>query len=266
MKRHPRPIRHRPLEWLVSELSGQSELGAKREMRILTRAILRHPDLGVAELWEAVTSIGMMDSSRTFRKEVENTYQRMRPKERHRARSIMMDYYYMINEFDLALSFCSIRSLNSPSELMFAMDLYLHANRLDEAKAVARKCEKALPKAETASDAGSLIEAIACYHARCRNWGAALEAWSLAPRDEPMARNAAVGRAEVFIAGALDAISSELATVTRLMKQPPSELNLSLPGIEDKLYKDTQRDLLRIKRGLERLLPGRSRRAFGLIE
>jgi hypothetical protein len=257
-------VTHGSLEWLVSELNGQSELGAKTEVRKLTRAILHHPDLTARELWEAVTSIGTMDSPRKWRKDVEDSFQRLRPKERQRARSIMMDYYYMIGEFDLALSFCSIRALNTPSELMFAMDLYLNADRLDEAKAIARKCKKALDQVQSAFDAGSLIEALACYHARCRNWVAALETWSLAPRDEPLARNAAIGIAQVFMAGALDAIGSELTTVHQLMKKMPSEINLTLPDIEEDLLKETERDLLRLKRGLEKLLPEKSRRALGL--
>jgi hypothetical protein len=253
------------IEWLVSELEGQLQLGAQKQVRKLVRALLRHPDLTAGELWEALISIGTMDSPREWRKEMEDSYQRLRPRERQHARVIMMDYYHMIREFDLALSFCSIRSINTPTELMVAMDLYLHADRLAEAKAIAKKCKKALAQAQSAFDVGSLIEALACYHARCRNWVSALETWSLAPRDEPLGRNAAVGIAEVFIAGALDAIGSELTTVRQLMKQMPSEINLTLPGIEEKLLKDTEKDLVRFKRGLEKLLPEKSRRALGLI-
>jgi hypothetical protein len=259
MERDKRTTTIESIEWLVSELDGQLQLGAQKQVRKLVRAVLRHPDLTASELWEALISIGTMDSPREWRKEMEDSYQRLRPKERQHARAIMMDYYHMIREFALALSFCSIRTINSPTELMVAMDLHLHANRLAEAKSIAKKCKKALAHAQSAFDAGSLIEALACYHARCRNWVAALETWSLAPRDEPLGRNAAVGIAEVFMAGALRAIGSELTTVHRLMKQMPSEINLTLPGLEEKLLKDTEKDLVRLKQGLEKLLPEKSR-------
>ena len=68
----------------------------------------------------------------------------------------------------------------------------------------------------------------------------------------------------MFVTGALDAIQDELRTITALKKKSPSELAISLPGIEDSLLRDTERQLLRFKRGLERLLPEKRRAAFGL--
>src|SRR5207245_1530136 len=103
-----------------------------------------------------------------------------------------------------------------------------------KAKRLERKCFNATARIENAFDASCLAEALATFYARTRNWQRALEAWTIAPRDEPLSRNAAVGRAEVFIAGAIDALNEELNTAATLKKNPPSDLTLRLPGIEDK--------------------------------
>ena len=102
------------------------------------------------------------------------------------------------------------------------------------------------------------------FYARTRNWQRALDVWAIAPRDQPLARSAAVGRAEVFIAAAIDALNQELDTVIALKEKLPSGIEISLPGIEASLLRRTEKDLLRLKRGLERLLPEKRRKAFGL--
>src|SRR5437667_6220583 len=153
------------IEWLVGELNGQLELGASGEVRRLARAILQHPELAADEFWEAIRAIGTMDFPPKWRRGVEMSYARLGRKEQRRARSTMMTYYYMIWEPELALSFCVLRNVRDPGELMFAMDLYLHAGNLSEAKTVARKCERALAEPQRPFDAGCLIEALASYHA-----------------------------------------------------------------------------------------------------
>lgn len=145
------------------------------------------------------------------------------------------------------------------------MDIYLHFGKLAEARKVAKKGKILLARSQTAFDASLLIEALACYHARRREWDVALALWSDALRSQPLAGNAAVGTVEVFIAGALDVIMRELQTIGAFLKQPPSELELSLPGIEEELLRDTEKALLRLKRGLERLVPEQRRQALGLI-
>lgn len=253
------------IEWLARELSGQVDLGARNEVRRLTRLVIHHVDLDAEVLSEVVRAIGVLNNSHRWRREMELAYARLAKKEQHRARAAMMSYYYTIEEMDLALSFCSPRDLRDPRQVMFAMDIYLHFGKLAEARKVAKKGKILLARSQTAFDASLLIEALACYHARRREWDVALALWSDAPRSQPLAGNAAVGTVEVFIAGALDVIMRELQTIGAFLKQPPSELELSLPGIEEELLRDTEKALLRLKRGLERLVPEQRRQALGLI-
>jgi hypothetical protein len=176
----------------------------------------------------------------------------------------MLNYYSAIWEPELALPFCVLRDLRGPSELMFAMDIYLHLNKLSDAQKVERKCLSAIERAENEFDVSCITEALGSFYARTRNWQRALEIWTRAPRDQPLARNAAVGRAEVFTAAAIDALNQELGTVIALKKKSPSGIEISLPGIEDSLLRRTEKGLLRLKRGLQRLLPEKRRQALGL--
>jgi hypothetical protein len=253
------------VDWLIRELDGFVDLGS-REINKLVRQILTHPRVSGAALWYAVRAIGTMDSPRRWRRDVEAAFARLSKREKRRAREAMLNYYSLISDFESALPFCAVRDLRNPSELMFAMDVYLHLNRLSDAKKVERKCLNAIDRADDPFDTSCIAEALASFYARTRNWQRALEVWTIAPRDQPLARNAAVGRAEVFIAGAIDALNEELNTVTALKKNPPSELAISLPGIENTLIGDTEKDLLRLKRGLERLLSEKRRKALGLTD
>lgn len=261
----PRPApQHTSIEWLISQLDGFVDLGSKREIKRLVRQILRHPRPTAEGLWHVVRAIGTMDSPRYWRRNVEAAFARSSKREQRRAREVMLNYYSAIWDFESALPFCAIRDLRNPSELMFAMDVYLHLNKLSDAKKLERKCLNAIERAENPFDVSCVAEALASFYARTRNWQRALEVWTVAPRDQALARNAAVGRAETFIAGAIDAVREELNTITMLRKNPPLELAISLPGIEDSLVRDTEKDLLRLKRGLERLLSEKRRKAFGL--
>ena len=249
---------------LANELDGLVDLGSRKEVTKLTREILRHPRPTGAALWQAVRAIGTMDAPRRWRSDVEAAFARMTKREQRRAREAMLNYYYMIWEPELALPFCALRNLRTPSELMFAMDVYLHLNKLSDAKKLARKCLNTIERAEHPFNVSFIAEALASFYACTRNWLRALEVWTVAPRDQALARNAAVGRAELFIAGAIDAVNEELNTLTALKKRLPSGIEISLPGIEDSLLRGAERDLLRLKRGLEQLLPEKRRRAFGL--
>lgn len=264
MRKAGRAPQQSSIDWLASELDGFVDLGSRREIKKLVRQILRHPRLTAEGLWHVVRAIGTMDSPRHWRRNVEAAFARLSKREQRRAREVMLNYYSAIWDFESALPFCAVRDLRNPSELMFAMDVYLRLNKLSDAKKLERKCLNAIGRAENPFDVSCIIDALGSFYARTRNWQRALEVWTIAPRDQPLSRNAAIGRAEVHLARAIDALNEELKTVAGLKKNPPSDLTLKLPGIEERLFQDTEKDLLRLKRGLERLLPEKRRHALGL--
>jgi hypothetical protein len=250
--------------WLVCELDGFVELGSTQEAAKRTREIFRHPHLTADALASAIIAIGTMHAPHRWQDDIEGAYSRLSKREQRRATEAMLDYYYMIREPELALQFCNIRRLNSPAALNFAMDLFLHFNMLDEANKVARKCWRIGERVENMFQLSCLAEALASYYARTRQWQRALEIWKLAPRDQPLSRNAAIGRIEALIAQALGAAHDELDTIELLKKKPSSELQIMVPGIEDSMLDDTRKELLRFRHALEHVLPAKRRHAFGL--
>ena len=113
-------------------------------------------------------------------------------------------------------------------------------------------------------DASAIAEALASYYTRIGGWDQALQLWELAPRDQPLSRQAALGRVEVFLARAWAAVQEELDVANSLRNNVDPDLTLCLPGIDADLLDQTQKDLSRLRRGLERLLPEQRRHALGL--
>jgi hypothetical protein len=263
-----RPSNNRmSLDALVSELEGLLDLGATREAQKVIGRILVRSDVTVDAFWAAIRGIGMGPRPRRWREKVENAYANLPKTEQRIARVTMLSYFHMINESRAALRFCSLRELRTAGDILFAMDVFLDQDKLKEAGRLAKRAEKYLAGCDDAFDLSCLIEAVASYHARMRRWQRASDLWSRAPRDQPLSSNASTGISEVFMAGALDAIQNELTTVAELKRRGRNaEMMLSLPGTEEGLFSDTEKRLLRTKRGLERLLPERRRKALGLAD
>lgn len=253
-------------EFLVSELDGLLDLGATRQAQRAIDRILVQSDLTANALWVAVRGIGMGPNPRKWRAKVENAFANLPKREQRIARVTMLSYYHLVHEPSAALPFCSMRDLHNPADVLFAMDVLLDQGKLKKAGRLAKRAEPHLAECGDAFDLSCLIEAVASYHARVRNWQRALELWTLAPRDQPLSSNASTGISEVFMAGALESVQNELTVVAELKRSGPQdrEMLLSLPGTEEGLLDDTEKRLLRTKRGLERLLPERRRVALGL--
>jgi hypothetical protein len=205
----------------------------------------------------------MMDRPARWRRDIEAAYYRLSKLEQRRARGTMFDYYYMIHDKELAIQFCDITRLTESHQLMCAMDLYLEKNDLDQARLIARRCSR-LCDVDNPFERSAALEALACYFARIGEWDDALTARIVAPRDQAVSRQAAVGHVAVFVAKALAAAQHELETVAKLRHSVDPVLSVSLPGIENELLDATERDIRRLKRGLERLLGDAGRKAFGL--
>ena len=249
---------------LAEQLGGLVDLGSREEIARLTRQILAHPRPTPTALLQAVRAIGTMQiqSRHQWRTQVETAYARLNAKDQRIATGTMLAFHYSAVDFEAALRFCRISDLNTPLELNLAMEVYLHFNRLADAKEVARKCADIGKRAKTASDIGCIADAIASYRARTGQWDDALKAWSVAPSHLLFACNAAVKRAEISIARTFDALNKELRMVDTLRNNP--SLELSLLGMEAAMINETEEHLLWLKQGLEEIFPTDRQIAFGL--
>lgn len=264
MRNARRRSQNTDVERQLEQLDGLMTIGAKGEGAKIIRKILDRPKLTADTLWAVLVSIGMLDYPKRYRAQIEAAFDRLTAKEKRRAWIVMFNFYNMIREGDLARSFCNLRRLRSPGDLMFAMNLFLMDDDLSTAKKIERKCRAALQAMKSNSDASYLIDALSAYYTRIGEWDKAEALWEQSPRDEVPARQTAVGLVELFLARALKKARKELATAASLRKRINPVLTMSHPGLDDALHNGTERDLRRLEKAIEKILPPKRQKDFGL--
>ena len=251
---------------LVSELEGLLDIGSTAQVNSVLREILGHPQLEAEAFGAALRAIGMSEKPQKWRSAFEAGYERMPGSERKLAGRHMLAFYFAISDSTAALPYTKERYLQTTQDAMFAMDALLDAGSIDEAGRLAKRLERMAAEQQFEElDAACLIEALASYHAQIQNWEQALALRSQQPRDQIGVPDVAISLAELHLASALGAIESELRRIQALKAAPDRDRNLalSLPGIEDDLFAQTQKRLSRMKRSIELVLPKQRRLAFG---
>ena len=254
---------------VIEELSGYVDMGMKNAAWKLVRKILAKRLIEPAEFNEVIITLGMFCSSADLRKwkeVVESAYVRQSSKTKRAMNGNMLKYYYTLEDSKNALRFLSAREMQDISNALFIMELLLENERMKEAKRFARRCERALACKRNRFEVDLLIQALAVYHARIRDWDKAICLWQHAPLEEGFRQNATSGIVSIHLARALDAIRQGLKALDHLKKCPDSEHALVLPGNDEGLTLDAEKALLKFKRGIEKLLPEKRRRELGLMD
>ena len=84
------------------------------------------------------------------------------------------------------------------------------------------------------------------------------------PLEQPFRRDALSGIVKIHLARALRAIYRGLQALSELKKKADNENQLSLPGNDLALTARAEKELLKFKRGIERLLPAKARKNLGI--
>src|SRR5439155_2490898 len=111
-----------------------------------------------------------------------------------------------------------------------------------------------------------LLTALARYYSRVRRWYDATNAWEHVPLEQPFRRDALSGIVKIHLARALRAIDRGLKALSELKENPDSENQLSLPGNDLALTAQAEKELLKFKRGIEKVLTGKARKELGMSE
>jgi hypothetical protein len=82
------------------------------------------------------------------------------------------------------------------------------------------------------------------------------------PFKEPFRRDALSGIVKIHLARAFEAIESGLKALADLKRNP--EMSLCLPGNDLRLTQDAETELLKFKRGIDKLLPDKARKDLGI--
>jgi hypothetical protein len=250
---------------IAAEMSGCCDLGMKCEALQLVRKILTQERILPEEFREAVRTIGVhADKLKTWKPKLEAAYNRQSRAFKSKVRSDVLSIYASMNDWDNARRFVSVREAWSADEIMFSMDALLALDLLDDAKRLSRRCMKVLPFARTRFEQSLLIEALASFFARTRDWDKAIALWENTPMEEPFRRNALEGIIRIHLARAFEAAERGLQIIRELKQHPHDKLELSLPGNELGMFRDDEKALLKFKQGIEKLLPGKARKNLGI--
>jgi len=246
----------------VIELSGYVELGLGREACRVARQILAQKRISPAAFNEVITAIGVVSDPKKWMAEMELAWQRQSEAFRRETNSGMLALYGSSNEWGKASFHAKPAWLCCPSDFLWGIEALLQTGQTKPAARAARKARQALEAVEDEFAFSCLIEALATYHAYVGEWSEAFELWSAAPRNQPFGRNAAVGRVELCLVKALGIIREELETLAVMPVETDQEL--MLPGNALGMRQDTEKELEKFQRALEKLVSAERRSDLGV--
>ena len=246
-------------------MSGCCDLGMKRKALRLVSKILAKDRILPEEFGEAVRTIGVHGSSfKKWKPKLEAAYNRQSKTFKRKTRSDMLGVCACVEEWETALQFLEIRKSLTAYEIYSGINVLLALDRLEDAKTLARRCKKALCSTADHFEPSLLIEALARFFARMHDWSAAMELWRQAPLDQPFRRDALIGIVRLHLACAHESVAVGLQKLSELQQTPDTGSELCLPGNDLAMTKDAEKELLKVKRGIDKLLPEETRKQLGM--
>jgi hypothetical protein len=250
---------------IAAEISGYCDLGMKRQALQSVRRVLAKRRIFPEEFSEAIRAIGIFSGFDKWRADIEPAYRRQSRLFKRKVRADMLAVCVSLGDWRNALEFVSVRRPSSIGDFLFGMDVLLELGKIEEAEALALRCKKALRFVATAFDRSSLLYALGRFFAYTDHWEHALAVWQETPPDSCIARNVLSGIVEIHLARALEAVEAGIRLLTERKRQQNSDIDLCVPGLEFDLAVDAEKELLKFKRGIEKLLPDKVRKQLGII-
>lgn len=253
---------------LAAEISGYADMGMKDEALRAVRRVLDRRRILPEEFGEALRTIGIYLSSKTWkqwRPMLEAAYNRQSREFKRKVRSDVLSMYACLGEWETALQFVELRKLSNSADVLFGMEVLLKLDNLEDAGVLASRCWKALRRTPDRFQQAVILTALGAFFSRTRRWSSAVEAWEAMPLEQPFRSNALSGIVKVHLARAFEAAERGLQRLAELKKNPNNENELCLPGNDEGLTRDAEKELLKSKRGIEKLLPEKARKQLGII-
>jgi hypothetical protein len=251
----------------AAEISGYADLGMKKEALRVTRRVLAKRRILSEEFREALLTIGIYLSSKTWKQWMpilEAAYNRQSQQFKRKLRSEMLSMYACLGEWETALQFVEVRKPLSCADVLFGMSVLLELDKLEDAEVLAFRCWKALRGTPDRFQQAVIRTALGAFFSRTRRWSRAIEAWEAMPLEQPFRRDALSGIVKIYLAGAFEAAKRGLEWVAELKRNPNNDHELMLAGNDLALTAQAEKDLLKFKRGIEKLLPKEARKELGM--
>jgi hypothetical protein len=253
---------------IAAEISGYVDIGMKKEALRLTRKLLQKRRILPDEFSEALRTIGVYASFKSFKKwkpKFEAAYERQSRRFKRKVRSDMLGMYVSLKEWETALQFVPIHRPSAASDFFFGMDVLLELGKVEEAQELSMHFGKALRFVGNEFEQSLLSCALGRFFAHTHQWEYALAVWQATPPDSSIARNVLNGIVEIHLARALEAVDTGIRLLTERKQQGNCDIDLSLPGLEFDLAVDAEKELLKFKRGIGKLLPEKTRKELGIV-
>jgi hypothetical protein len=248
---------------IAAEASGYTDIGMKKDALRIARAILQKKRITPEEFFQAVRTVGVHSSFNRWKTKIRVAYDRQSRRFKRKARSEMLSMYVSLGEWQTALQFVEIRR-PSYADILFGMDVLLELNKLEEAELLVRRCTRALRCATDRFERSVLLTALGEFCSRVQRWDDAIAVWERTPLEQPFRRDALSGIAKIHLARALQSVDRGLQRLSELKADPDTENELCLPGNDLALTLQAEKELLKFKRGVEKLLPAEARKELGI--
>ena len=117
---------------IAAEISGYVDLGLEREALRLVRKVLAQRRILPEEFAEAVRTIGTFSDFEKWKPQLEAAYNRQSRKFKREVRSLMVEMYGSMGEWESATQFLSVRKPSSAGEIFFRMEALLERLSAEE--------------------------------------------------------------------------------------------------------------------------------------
>ena len=252
-------------EALAKELEGYCNAGMKEEALRIADAILKKKRITPEEFFQLIRTVGVHSNFTKWETKIRAAYDRQSRRSKQKARSDMLLMYASNGEWQEASNFLSLRRPCTAAEILFSMDVLLALKRFDDARRLGMRCIKIVTRPIDAFNRSLLITAIGEYFSRMQMWEEAVDIWKYMPLDQPFRRDALTGIVRACLGRALESAERGLQSLSDLKRNPNYELHISLPYNDQKMSAEAERELLKLKRGIEKLLPEETRRDVGVM-
>lgn len=252
---------------IAAEIEGYTDIGMKDEALRAVRRVLAKRRILPEELGESVRTMGIYLSCKTWnawKPKIEGAYNRQSRIFKRKVRADMLSIYASFGEWETALQFVELRKLSTAAEVLFGMEVLLELNKLQDAEILAFRASKALHRISDRFQRAVILAGLGAFFSRTRRWNKALETWEAMPLEQPFRRDALSGIVKIHLARASEAVRRGLEQLAGVKQNPDNDNELILPGNNEGLTADAEKELLKLQRGVEKLLPEKTRKILGI--
>ena len=247
------------------ELEGCLHLGMEQEALRLAGRILRSHNINATTFDSAVNALLICeDRLGRWISRTESAFTALSRRDQRKVTKMMFNFYVSLNRWTDAARFLPRRPATA-EELLFSMWTLLNLRRMEEAEPLYRASVRKFRRVEDEFEQSCLLEAMGCYWAQNRDWGAAEYACERGADFWPFAPQAWQRLVKIHAARGWQ-MATELSV---LIDQECSELEKA--GLPTSCNHGTAEDLAEQKALLDRqasrlakVVPAKERWQFGL--